>query len=166
MANDPPFTMPMMDPCYFCEIISGAADQWNVIDRTDATLTLLNARQYEIGQCMVVTRRHAPTLLDLTEAEGAAVMTAARKAAQVFVEVFAPDGVLIYQNNGVGSGQEVPHFHLHVVPRQAGSDWGLGPPHIAGLEQGTSRLPKLDHSIVTAAKLDTAQALRLHYSKR
>jgi hypothetical protein len=41
----------------------------------------------------------------------------------------------LYQNNGVGSGQEVSHFHLHVVPRHAGSEWGLGPPHIAHLER-------------------------------
>jgi histidine triad (HIT) family protein len=71
---------------------------------------------------MVVPNRHTPTLRDLREEEGAAVMTAAKKAAQAFVKAFAPDVVLLYQNNGVGSGQEVPHFHLHVVPRQPTSD--------------------------------------------
>ncbi len=27
------------------------------------------------------------------------------------------NGLTIYQNNGVASGQEIPHFHVHVVPR-------------------------------------------------
>jgi histidine triad (HIT) family protein len=149
-----------MDLCYFCEIISGRTDQWNVIDRTELTITLLNARQFEIGQCMVVPNRHTPTLLDLSEEEGAAVIVAAKKAAQAFVEAFAPDGVLLYQNNGVGSGQEVPHFHLHVVPRQPKSDWGFGPPHIARLERNEGRPPHLDHTVVTDSKREAVRTLR------
>jgi histidine triad (HIT) family protein len=155
-----PFPMPTMDPCYFCEIIAGTTDTWNVIERTALTTTVLNARQFEIGQCMVVSNRHAPTLFDLTEKEEAAVMAAARKIAEAFVKVFAPHGVLLYQNNGVGSGQEVPHFHLHVVPRQPSSDWGFGPPHIARLE----RPAHLDHEVVTEAKRNTAESLRTYLS--
>lgn len=98
MESGVPFRMPVMDPCYFCEIINGTMDQWNVIDRTASTITLLNARQFEIGQCMVVPNRHTPTLLDLCEEEGSAVMVAAKKAARAFVKAFAPDGVLLYQN--------------------------------------------------------------------
>jgi hypothetical protein len=44
--------------------------------------------------------------------------------AQALVKAFRPLGILTFQNNGVFSGQETPHFHLHVVPRQEGSDWG------------------------------------------
>jgi len=165
MSTSAPFRMPVMDPCHFCEIISGREAQWNVLHKTPLTVTLLNGRQFEIGQCMVMPIRHAPTLLDLTEAEGAAIMVAARQAAEVLVKAFAPEGVLLYQNNGVGSGQEVPHFHLHVVPRQPGSDWGLGPPHIARLEQGGNRPPQLDHDAVTEAKLETTRTLRSHYQQ-
>ena len=38
-----------------------------------------------------------------------------------------------YQNNGVTSLQEVPHFHVHVVPRREAGGWGAGPPHISAL---------------------------------
>lgn len=153
------FPLPAGDPCYFCELVDGSADQWNLIERTDSTLTILNGRQFEIGQCMVLPLRHAPTLLDLTGDEAADVMSAAQRLVGVMVKAFAPDGVLLYQNNGVGSGQEVPHFHLHVVPRRAESDWGFGPPHIARLEQ-EKRPPHLDHEVVTDAKRRTAGDLR------
>jgi diadenosine tetraphosphate (Ap4A) HIT family hydrolase len=123
---------------------------------------VLNGRQFEIGQCMVVPLRHAPTLLDLSAAEAAAIMAAAKQLTRILVDAFAPDGVLLYQNNGVGSGQEVPHFHLHVVPRRAGSDWGLGPPHIARLQQST-RPAHLDHAVVTDAKLQIVERLRRCY---
>lgn len=46
-------------------------------------------------------------------------------------DLYEPLGILTFQNNGVFSGQEVPHYHFHVVPRQPGSDWGIGPPQLA-----------------------------------
>ena len=90
-------------------------------------------------------------MLDLTDAEDAAVMAAAKRLTQALVDAFSPDGVLVYQNNGLGSGQEVPHFHLHVVPRQPGSDWGFGPPHLERLEK-EGRLRHEDHLVVTDEK--------------
>jgi histidine triad (HIT) family protein len=122
-----PIRLPDMDPCYFCDIIGGSTERWNVVEETALTLTMLNGRQFEVGQCIVVPVRHAPTLLDLRVEEEAAVMAAARRAARALINAFDPDGVLLYQNNGVGSGQEVPHFHLHVVPRRPGSDLGFRP---------------------------------------
>jgi len=151
-----------MEPCYFCEIIEGAIEQWNIVEKSSLTITMLNGRQFEVGQCVIVPVRHAPTLLDLTEQELAAVMIAAKKLTQVMVKAFAPEGVLLYQNNGVGSGQEVPHFHLHVVPRRSESDWGFGPPHIARLEQQKSPV-QFDHAAVTCSKRQTVEHLRSHY---
>jgi histidine triad (HIT) family protein len=155
------FPLPEMDPCYLCSIVEVPAS-WNVVERTELTLTILNGRQFEIGQCMVLPLRHAPTLLDLTDSEAAAVMAAAKRVTSALVAAFAPDGVLLYQNNGVGSGQEVPHFHLHVVPRRPGSDWGFGPPHIARLEQPNPPA-HLDHAVVTDRKVQTADLLRGYF---
>jgi histidine triad (HIT) family protein len=150
-----------MDPCYLCGIVAEAAS-WNVIERSDLTMTILNGRQFEIGQCMVLPLRHAPTIVDLTAPEEAAVMAAAKRLTKALINAYATDGVLLYQNNGVGSGQEVPHFHLHVVPRQPGSDWGFGPPHLARLEN-PARPRHLDHAIVTEQKVQTVAFLRKQF---
>ena len=150
-----PIELPVMDPCYFCEIVADRKG-WNVLERAELTLTLLNGRQFEVGQCVVIPKRHAGTLLDLSAEEQTAVMAAAKRLADVFVSALDPDGILLYQNNGVGSGQEVPHFHLHVVPRRPGSDWGLGPPHLARLE----RPDHLDERVATEEKRRTAESLR------
>lgn len=157
------FPLPQPESCYLCDLISGNEDDWSIIARSDLTVTALNGRQFEVGQCMVFPVRHAPTLLDLTPAEDAAIMAAARQLTKVMVDAYAPDGVLLYQNNGTGSGQEVPHFHLHVVPRRKGSDWGLGPPHIARLE-AEGRPAHLDHSVVTQEKRDEVANLRNHFA--
>jgi diadenosine tetraphosphate (Ap4A) HIT family hydrolase len=152
-----PIRLPDMERCYFCALRDGVIERWNVLEQTDVAMIVLNGRQFEVGQCMVVPVRHAPTLLDLTPQEDAAIMTAARRVARAMVRAFDPDGVLLYQNNGVGSAQEVPHFHLHVVPRRQGSDWGVGPPHLARVQ----RLPvHADYTAVTDRKRQAVQIIR------
>jgi len=79
-------------------------------------------------------RRHAPTILDMTDDEAAEIMNKLRTAADALTKTFNPDGIPVYQNNGGASLQEVPHFHIHVVPRRKSSDWGSGPSHIAALQ--------------------------------
>ena len=124
-----PFEMPQPAVCVFCEMTAGRLDK-GVVEETALTLTIVNQRQFETGQALVISRRHAPTLLDLTDEEAAAVFAAVRRLAAAY----APDGVTLYQNNGVASLQEVPHFHMHVAPRRKDGNWGNGPPHIAALE--------------------------------
>jgi histidine triad (HIT) family protein len=152
------FPMPVMDPCYFCELARRGVDGWNILIEDPLTMTVLNGRQYENGQSIVFPKRHAPTLLDLSAQEAAAVMLAAKQVGAAITRAFAPEALLLYQNNGILSGQEVPHFHLHVVPRTPGSHWGVGAPHLARA-QSVTREVHADHSIVTELKLDSARKL-------
>ena len=157
--TDTSLPLPDGDPCFYCEIAAGRGQDWLVVTEEALTMTLLNGRQFEVGQCVIIPKRHAPTLLDLNDDEQSAVMAAAKRLATVMTTAFDTDGILLYQNNGVGSGQEVPHFHLHVVPRQPGSDWGFGPPHLERLEK-EGRLKHHDHSMKTDDKLETIGTLR------
>jgi diadenosine tetraphosphate (Ap4A) HIT family hydrolase len=124
--------LPVKEPCDLCVAIRD--ERWKIIDGNEHVLILINPSQFEVGQCCVITRRHVATLLDLTDEECAAVMISARRLAGALVRAFRPLGVLTFQNNGIYSGQETPHFHFHVVPRQRGSDWGVGPPQLATFE--------------------------------
>ena len=53
------FPMPDGEPCFFCEISDGNIHEWQVIAEDELTMTLLNGRQFETGQCLVIPRRHA-----------------------------------------------------------------------------------------------------------
>jgi histidine triad (HIT) family protein len=154
------FAMPVMDPCYFCELAQRRVDTWNLLIEDPLTMTVLNGRQYECGQSLVFPKRHAPTLLDLTAQEAAAVMLAARQVGAAITRAFAPQALLLYQNNGILSGQEVPHFHLHVVPRSAGSDWTTGPAPLARA-QASQRAAHLDHAVITEEKVARARRLAM-----
>ena len=100
-------------PCIFCERISAGThpERWATIDEDEHTVGVINPRQYEEGQAMVLPKRHAPTVLDLTDDEAGALMLAVRRIAQAMVAAFDPDGITLFQNNGVASYQQVPHVH-------------------------------------------------------
>ena len=129
--------LPVRDPCDLC--VAARDEPWKIIDEGEHTLTVINPWQFETGQCCVITRRHVATLLDLSAPECAAVLGAAQRVASALVRAYRPLGILTFQNNGVYSGQETPHFHFHVVPRQPGSDWGIGPPQLAVFESAGPR---------------------------
>ncbi len=138
--------LPVMDPCDLCEGMAGREERWAIIEVSEHTLTVINPWQFEIGQCCVITRRHVATLLDLSHQECSAILVSAKRVAEALVKTYKPLGILGFQNNGVFSGQDTPHFHFHVVPRQRGSDWGVGPPQLAtfdgaGRQRGTSHEP-------------------------
>ena len=141
--------LPIRDPCDLCEGMAGREERWAVIEESEHTLTVINPWQFEIGQCCVITRRHVATLLELSDRECEAILVSAKRVAGALVKAYRPLGILTFQNNGVFSGQETPHFHFHVVPRQKGSDWGVGPPQLAtfdsaGRQRGTSHDPSRD----------------------
>lgn len=160
--------LPRQDPCEMCEGMAGREPKWALVDEGPQTMTVVNPYQYEVGQCCVITRRHVGTLLDLSEAETAAVLKAARRVAIALVGAYKPLGVLTFQNNGVYSGQEVPHYHFHVVPRQPGSNWGIGPPQLAvfdsaGRTRGTPHDPSGDPARRERVQVD---ASTLHETAR
>jgi len=141
--------------------MAGRDPTWAVIDACAYTVTAINPSQYEVGQCCVITRRHVGTLLDLTDEEAAAILKAAKRVAAALLNTYQPLGVLTFQNNGVYSGQEVPHYHFHVVPRQPGSDWGIGPPQLAVFEsagrvRGTPHDPSQDEDRRKRVQVDSS----------
>lgn len=169
--------LPVRDPCDLCEGMAGREARWAVVEACEHTLTVVNPWQFEPGQCCVITRRHVATLLDLADVECTAVMRAAKRIAGAQVGAFRPLGILCFQNNGVYSGQETPHFHFHVVPRRPGSDWGIGPPQLATFEsagrvRGTPHDPAGDAARrarvqASATRMaETALRLRAHLPAR
>ena len=148
------------DPCFLCEAIAGREDK-GIVEETDLTVTMVNFKQFEIGQVLVCARRHAQTLFDLTNDEAMAVMRAARRVADALIRAYDPQGLNLIQNNGVVAGQSAPHFHMHVVPRRrVDSDWGNGPPHIATLEGKVPTSPAHDVTVSLAREYEIAEEIR------
>lgn len=120
---------PRRERCPFCDNVAGRHIEGGVgcavVLETNLTLTFVEPRRKHLGRLLVITKRHVPTLLDLTDDEAAAIMRDTRRAALAVTKAFRPDGLTIYQNNGVGAGHEIPHVHMHVVPRYHDDDGAI-----------------------------------------
>jgi histidine triad (HIT) family protein len=121
-----------VDPCPFCEIVAGRRAQ-EIVASTDDVVAFLCEPPATQGHTLIVPRRHRTDIWDVESAEMAESMELARRLAQVMREQLGADGVNLRQNSGERAGQDVFHFHLHVVPRYEGDTvldgcvWGTPP---------------------------------------
>ncbi len=101
--------------CLFCGIAGGAVPS-AIVWRDGHVCAFLDARPVFKGHVLVVPCVHAPTLLELPDAETAPLFIAVRRVAAAVERGLGADGTFVALNNKVS--QSVPHLHVHVVPRR------------------------------------------------
>lgn len=104
-------------PCQFCKIILGEIPA-NIVFEDSISVAFLDYRPLFPGHCLLVTRGHFATLLDLPKQLIGPLFGNAQQLAGAVQSVMAADGSFVAMNNIVS--QSVPHFHIHVVPRKRG----------------------------------------------
>ena len=135
-----------MSECVFCKIRDGQIPSVR-IHEDERTLTFMDINPLSPGHCLVVTRRHTPTLFDADPEDLKAAVVTARRVAHAIHESLRPDGLNLLQANGAAAFQSVPHFHLHLIPRWAndgkGFDWKLAPGDREAITRTGARLRAL-----------------------
>ena len=112
--------------CFLCALCALPADaccseETLVLERTDATVTVMNLDPYGSGHLLVAPCRHEPDLEGLSDDEADAVMRALRRAVRAIKAAYGPDGVNVGMNLGAAAGAGVPgHLHAHALPRWQG----------------------------------------------
>ena len=120
----------MSDDCVFCAIVAGEIPARTVYE-TDSVVAFLDANPLSRGHTVVIPKPHARRVGDLdADLAGELFDAVASLAPQIQAAVDA-DGANVGVNDGAAAGQEVPHVHVHVVPRFEGD--GGAPIHaVAG----------------------------------
>ncbi len=107
-----------MAGCIFCAIASGRAPA-SVVHNDERYLVFLDIYPLRPGHALVIPRRHAATLAELSGAEVEALFAlAARVGAALRASGLPCDDVHLVLNDGPAANQTVPHAHVHVVPRR------------------------------------------------
>ncbi|MDR1638118.1 MAG: HIT domain-containing protein [Clostridiales bacterium] len=106
----------MKEDCIFCKIISGDIPSYKIYENDDV-LVILDRFPTNQGECLVLTKEHYDTLFDLSPSAVAKAFAAASGVAAKIKQTLPIDGLNILQNNGEPAGQQIPHFHIHVIPR-------------------------------------------------
>lgn len=103
-----------MAGCAFCAIVAGEASA-HVVFEDGATLAFLDNRPLFPGHSLLVPREHREAIWDLPDDLLARIFANARALAVAIREATGSEGAFVAANNVVS--QSVPHFHVHVVPR-------------------------------------------------
>jgi histidine triad (HIT) family protein len=116
-----PIEPPTHDACPFCEGLAGRHD-WAIVDDQPDSLAFISPRPLRSGHVLVILKRHAPTILDLSPEELATVMGHTQRIAFAVADALDASGLNVFQNSGVTAGQTVGHYHVHVLPSHPGND--------------------------------------------
>ncbi|MFZ5835259.1 MAG: HIT family protein [Pseudomonadota bacterium] len=107
--------------CIFCKIVRGEMDAIKLYE-TAEILAFMDIMPQSPGHCLVIPKKHAPNLHEVSADDAATLIRATRHLAGAVNTALKPDGIGVYQFNGSAAGQTVFHIHFHIIPRRAGVD--------------------------------------------
>lgn len=117
----------MQDPnCVFCKIIAGDISA-KVIMQNEKAMALLDAFPLAPGHTLVIPKSHYVKVQQMSEQDAMAVFEIVWKLAGAVETGSQVNASTIAIHNGSEAGQEVPHVHVHIVPRKR--DDGAGAIH-------------------------------------
>ncbi len=113
-----------MSDCVFCAIVAGDIPSHKIY-QDDQILAIMDVGHVNRGHTLVIAKSHAETMMDLDEDTAAQAFRIANRVAKAQEKTYAPAGITILQANRPAGFQTVPHFHLHVLPREEDDGVGL-----------------------------------------
>ena len=141
----------MSEGCLFCRIADGDLPSRTVYE-DEATLAFLDINPLAAGHTLVVPKAHHEQVGELSPDLAGALFRAVAAVTPAVEAAADATASTVAINNGEAAGQEVPHLHVHVVPRHR--DDGAGPIH--GLFRD---VPDLDDDEMDAIEADIRAAL-------
>ena len=113
----------------FAKILRGEMPCFKVYE-DENVLAFMDIMPRGEGHCLVIPKAPCRNMLDATPETIAHVHQAAQRIAQAALKAFSADGITIQQFNEDAGGQEVYHYHVHVIPRHEGKR--MGPAGVMG----------------------------------
>ena len=110
--------------CIFCKIAKKEISS-KIIAETKKSIAFLDAFPLSRGHTLVIPKCHYEKVQDMTDMDSTDLFNTVHK---VISKVDKLTGAtLLAIHNGKDSGQEIPHVHVHLIPRQPSDQ--AGPVH-------------------------------------
>jgi histidine triad (HIT) family protein len=117
-------TTPTVGHCIFCDIIHGAAEV-SMCYEDAVALAFMDIQPVNAGHTLVVPREHYESLLDLPHDVGMHLFEVAMELGPVIRRVSGMEGMNLVVSSGAAAGQDVYHFHIHLIPRRQGDGFDV-----------------------------------------
>jgi len=114
----------MQDPdCVFCKIVAGKIPA-KVLLQNERAVAFLDAFPLAAGHTLVIPKSHYAKVQDMDRQDAMAVFEIAWKVAGAVEAGSDVQATTIAIHNGREAGQEIPHVHMHIIPRKSGDGAG------------------------------------------
>lgn len=106
-----------MEDCLFCKIIKGEIPSYTIYE-DDIVKVFLDISPVTDGHCMVVPKKHTENITTIDYETLTHTEKISKEIYEMMKEKLGIAGLTRIQNNGYG--QEIKHYHLHLIPRYDG----------------------------------------------
>ena len=114
----------MSQDCIFCSIVRGESPA-SFTHEDDTVVAFMDIQPITHGHMLVVPREHAVLMHDVNETVAMRAFRVARRMASLARHTLGASGANLLVMDGEVAFQDVPHFHIHVIPRYPGDGFGL-----------------------------------------
>jgi histidine triad (HIT) family protein len=101
--------------CIFCKIISGEINT-KFLKETTHSVSFLDAFPLATGHVLVIPKKHHQKIQDVNVEENTDLFSLVHEMVSNVDKITG--STLIAIHNGEDAGQEIPHVHVHLVPRR------------------------------------------------
>ena len=115
---------PATQHCTFCDLIGGAGEV-SVCYEDSVALAFMDIQPVNSGHVLVVPRRHYESLEDLPAELAAHLFEVALQLEPAVRQVTRAQGINMVVNSGKAAGQDVFHYHVHLIPRRLGDGFDI-----------------------------------------
>ena len=102
--------------CIFCKIAKMEIPA-KIITETKNSVAFLDAFPLARGHTLVIPKRHYEKVQDMTDNDNSDLFNTVLRVISKVDKVTG--STLLAIHNGKESGQEIPHVHVHLIPRQS-----------------------------------------------
>jgi histidine triad (HIT) family protein len=135
--------------CIFCDLIKGAAEV--SICYEDATsIAFMDIQPVNPGHVLVVPRQHYESLLDVPREVAMHLFDVGMRLVPIIRSICGCDDMNLVVNSGEAAGQNVFHYHVHLIPRRAEDGFDIPLPFPG------SQMPDRTHLDAVAARIIAA----------
>jgi histidine triad (HIT) family protein len=129
--------------CPFCRIAAGERFQDDpggdaaIVYHDDDVTALISLHWWgsNSGHTLIIPNEHYENLYVMPDGILGKVGALSRRLALAMKTAYGCDGVSIRQNNEPAGGQDVWHYHVHVIPRYVGDDLHRASPRVTTLAE-------------------------------
>ena len=112
-----------MENCIFCKIAKREIPA-KIVYEDDFTIAFLDISPCAEGHTVVIPKQHFEKFTDMEEEDAGNLFASVQKVAKAVEKALNIQASNIGLNNGKAAGQEVPHVHVHIIPRYEGDNGG------------------------------------------